>query len=68
MEKKTEKRGLNAKKKNSSRIFLLQDFAQTQENFARSHNRVTGTFRKSSVEGMSIDAEGQYSSCRENRL
>ena len=28
-------------------VYTSQDFAQTQENFARSHDRVTVTFRNS---------------------
>ena len=30
-------------------VYTSQDFAQTQENFARSHDRVTVTFRNSAV-------------------
>ena len=30
-------------------VYTSQDFAQTQQNFARSHDRVTVTFRNSGV-------------------
>ena len=39
--------------------YNFQDFAQTQENFARSHNRETVTFRNSVCrKGVSVSTEG----------
>ena len=35
-------------------VYTSQDFAQTQQNFARSHDRVTVTFRNSAVERFGV--------------
>ena len=35
-------------------VYTSQDFAQTQQNFARSHDRVTVTFRNSALEVQEI--------------